>query len=102
MAPPFPSPRAVRLAPGMRCAHRLSERLFFETFGIDKDVVDEHAGKIEHSLSPEATEKICTFLHHPQTAPTARPFPAAIAVHQSLPPSPTSPLIGLIFARSER
>ena len=55
--------------------HRLSERLFFETFGIDKDVVDEHAAKIEHSLSPEVTEKICTFLHHPLTCPHGSPIP---------------------------
>jgi DtxR family Mn-dependent transcriptional regulator len=38
-------------------------------------VVDEHAGKIEHSLSPEVTEKICTFLHHPQTCPHGSPIP---------------------------
>jgi putative ABC transport system ATP-binding protein len=55
--------------------HRLSERLFFETFGIDAEVVDEHACKIEHSLSPEVTEKICTFLHHPQTCPHGSPIP---------------------------
>jgi putative ABC transport system ATP-binding protein len=55
--------------------HRLSERLFFETFGIDPEVVDEHAAKIEHSLSPEVTEKICTFLHHPLTCPHGSPIP---------------------------
>ena len=55
--------------------HRLSERLFFESFGIDKDVVDEHAMKIEHSLSPEVTEKICIFLNHPQTCPHGSPIP---------------------------
>jgi putative ABC transport system ATP-binding protein len=55
--------------------HRLSERLLCETFGIDKDVVDERAAKIEHSLNPEVTEKICTFLHHPQTCPHGSPIP---------------------------
>jgi putative ABC transport system ATP-binding protein len=55
--------------------HRLSERLLCETFGIDKDVVDERAIKIEHSLSLEVTEKICTFLHHPQTCPHGSPIP---------------------------
>ena len=55
--------------------HRLSERLFFETFGIAADVVDDHAGKIEHSLSPEVTEKICIFLNHPQTCPHGSPIP---------------------------
>jgi len=55
--------------------HRLSERLFFETFGIAADVVDEHAMKIEHTLSPEVTEKICTFLRHPRTCPHGSPIP---------------------------
>lgn len=55
--------------------HRLSERLFFETFGINSEVVDEHAAKIEHSLSPEVTEKICIFLNHPQTCPHGSPIP---------------------------
>ena len=69
------APRGEARARHVLRRHRLSERLFFETFGIDKDVVDEHAGKIEHSLSPEVTEKICTFLHHPQTCPHGSPIP---------------------------
>jgi len=44
-------------------------------FGIDAKVVDEHAMKIEHSLSPEVTEKICIFLHHPRTCPHGSPIP---------------------------
>ena len=55
--------------------HRLSERLFYETFGLDKDLLDEHACKIEQSLSPEVTEKICTFLRHPLTCPHGSPIP---------------------------
>jgi putative ABC transport system ATP-binding protein len=55
--------------------HRLSERLFYETFGIDKDALDEHALKIEHSLSAEVTEKICIFLGHPRTCPHGSPIP---------------------------
>jgi putative ABC transport system ATP-binding protein len=55
--------------------HRLAERLFHDTFGIDNDVVDEHACKIEHTLSPQVTEKICIFLQHPQTCPHGSPIP---------------------------
>lgn len=55
--------------------HRLSERLFFDTFGLDKDLLDENACKIEHTLSPEVTEKLCTFLQHPQTCPHGSPIP---------------------------
>jgi putative ABC transport system ATP-binding protein len=63
------APRGEARARHVLRRHRLSERLFFETFAIDKDVVDEYAAKIEHSLSPEVTEKVCTFLRHPQTCP---------------------------------
>lgn len=56
--------------------HRLSERLFHDTFGIDKALLDENAGRIEHTLSPEVTEKLCTFLKHPQTCPHGSPIPS--------------------------
>ena len=55
--------------------HRLAERLFHDTFGIDNDVVDEHACRIEHTLSPQVTQKICTFLRHPRTCPHGSPIP---------------------------
>ena len=69
------APRGAERARHVLRRHRLSERLFFETFGIDMDVVDEHAAKIEYSLSPEVTEKICIFLNHPQTCPHGSPIP---------------------------
>jgi putative ABC transport system ATP-binding protein len=69
------APRGKARARHVMRRHRLSERLFFETFAIDKDVVDDHACKIENSLSPEVTEKICIFLHHPQTCPHGSPIP---------------------------
>jgi putative ABC transport system ATP-binding protein len=55
--------------------HRLAERLFFDTFGMNEAQLHESAHKIEHSLSPEVTEKICTFLHHPLTCPHGSPIP---------------------------
>ncbi len=69
------APRGQARAQHVLRRHRLSERLFFETFGIGKDVVDEYAIKIEHSLSLESTEKICAFLHHPLTCPHGSPIP---------------------------
>jgi energy-coupling factor transporter ATP-binding protein EcfA2 len=69
------APRGETRARHVLRRHRLSERLFYETFGIAAEVVDEHAAKIEHSLSPEVTEKICTFLRHPQTCPHGSPIP---------------------------
>jgi putative ABC transport system ATP-binding protein len=62
--------------------HRLAERLFHDTFGIDNDVVDEHACRIEHTLSPQVTEKICIFLKHPQTCPHGSPIPPGVCCHR--------------------
>jgi len=55
--------------------HRLAERLLHDTFDIANDVVDEHALRIEHTLSPQVTEKICIFLAHPRTCPHGSPIP---------------------------
>jgi putative ABC transport system ATP-binding protein len=56
--------------------HRLAERLFHETFGIGLDEVDDNACKIEHTLGPAVTEKLCVFLKHPKTCPHGSPIPA--------------------------
>ncbi len=55
--------------------HRLAERLFSDTFGLEEDLLDANACKIEHTLGPEVTEKICTFLQHPKTCPHGSPIP---------------------------
>lgn len=55
--------------------HRLAERLFYDTFGMSEEQLHDSAHKIEHSLSPEVTDKICTFLHHPKTCPHGSPIP---------------------------
>jgi putative ABC transport system ATP-binding protein len=57
--------------------HRLAERLFRQTFQVeDEKEVAEQACKFEHILSPEATDRICTFLGHPRTCPHGSPIPA--------------------------
>jgi Mn-dependent DtxR family transcriptional regulator len=37
--------------------------------------IEQQACKFEHILSPEATDKICTFLGHPRTCPHGSPIP---------------------------
>ena len=57
--------------------HRLAERLFTQTFHVhDEKEIAEEACKFEHILSPEATERICSFLGHPRTCPHGSPIPA--------------------------
>jgi putative ABC transport system ATP-binding protein len=56
--------------------HRLAERLFTESLGMDDPAeVEEQACKFEHILSPEATDRICAFLGHPRSCPHGAPIP---------------------------
>jgi DtxR family Mn-dependent transcriptional regulator len=53
--------------------HRLAERLFMDVLDI-KDYEDD-ACHIEHNLSREAEEAICTLLGHPPRCPHDKPIP---------------------------
>jgi putative ABC transport system ATP-binding protein len=56
--------------------HRLAERLFTDSLALESELeIEQQACKFEHILSPEATEKICTFLGHPRTCPHGAPIP---------------------------
>lgn len=63
------------LAKGLIRRHRLAERLFTDVFDLSMDVVDEDACKMEHILSEELTDSVCTFLGHPPTCPHGKPIP---------------------------
>ena len=67
--------KGSRRASEMIRRHRLAERLFYDTFGVADELLDANACRIEHTLSPEVTEKICTFLEHPETCPHGAPIP---------------------------
>jgi putative ABC transport system ATP-binding protein len=58
--------------------HRLAERLFYETFGLDEDVLHDNAVKVEPLWTPMVTQKICIFLNHPQTCPHGDPIPRGV------------------------
>jgi putative ABC transport system ATP-binding protein len=50
--------------------HRLAERLFIDVLAIrDDQSIEKNACTFEHILSPEVTDRICTFLGHPRTCP---------------------------------
>jgi putative ABC transport system ATP-binding protein len=56
--------------------HRLAERLFTQTLKVqNEEEIEQQACKFEHILSPEVTEKICSFLGHPETCPHGSPIP---------------------------
>src|SRR2546422_5965967 len=48
----------------------------FRSLALDSETeIEQQACKFEHILSPEATDKICTFLGHPRTCPHGAPIP---------------------------
>jgi putative ABC transport system ATP-binding protein len=56
--------------------HRLAERLFTDTLALRDDAeIESNACTFEHILSPEVTERICTFLGHPRQCPHGSPIP---------------------------
>lgn len=64
-----------KLARGLIRRHRLAEQLFTEVFELTEDSVDVDACKMEHILSEELTESVCTFLGHPPKCPHGKPIP---------------------------
>jgi putative ABC transport system ATP-binding protein len=70
------TPRGRERAGSIIRRHRLAERLFTDSLAMDSESeIEQQACKFEHILSPEATDKICTFLSHPRTCPHGAPIP---------------------------
>ena len=70
------TPRGRERAGSIIRRHRLAERLFTDSLAMDSESeIEQQACKFEHILSPEATDKICTFLGHPRTCPHGAPIP---------------------------
>ena len=66
--------------------HRLAERLFTDSLSLDSETeIEQQACKFEHILSPEATDKICSFLGHPKTCPHGAPIPAGPCCGKTVP-----------------
>lgn len=55
--------------------HRLGEVLFAQTFGLDTREAADEACQLEHIISPEVAERICTFLGHPRRCPHGNDIP---------------------------
>jgi DtxR family Mn-dependent transcriptional regulator len=58
----------------VRCA-RLAERLLVDILRVRDDLVEPSACRLEHSLSEEIAESICTLLGHPKTCPHGHAIP---------------------------
>jgi DtxR family transcriptional regulator, Mn-dependent transcriptional regulator len=67
--------KGMKAARGLVRRQRLAERLFTDVFEMPDDAVLTDACKMEHILSEELTESVCTFLGHPPTCPHGKPIP---------------------------
>ncbi|MFZ6017258.1 MAG: metal-dependent transcriptional regulator [Nitrospirota bacterium] len=67
--------KGYSMAKGLIRRHRLAERLFTDVFELKGDLVHTDACKMEHILSEELTDSVCTFLGHPPTCPHDKPIP---------------------------
>ncbi|HEX9780433.1 MAG TPA: metal-dependent transcriptional regulator [bacterium] len=73
----------IRLSPsGMQRArelvrrHRLTEVLLHHVLEVSEEAMESTACRVEHILSAEVTEAVCTFLGHPPSCPHGRAIPA--------------------------
>ena len=55
--------------------HRLAEVLFHQVLELTMETTEAEACRLEHELSPEVTEAVCSFLGHPPVCPHGRPIP---------------------------
>ncbi|HZI93042.1 MAG TPA: metal-dependent transcriptional regulator [Patescibacteria group bacterium] len=75
------SDRVVLTAEGNRMAraivrrHRLAEVLFTEVLSLDEAVTESTACEMEHILSSQVTDSICTYLGHPPRCPHGKQIP---------------------------
>ncbi|MDP6179097.1 MAG: iron dependent repressor, metal binding and dimerization domain protein, partial [Desulfatiglandales bacterium] len=67
--------KGVNVASRLVRAHRLTERLFMDVLEMEKNSMEQDACSLEHCLSQEAIEAICTLLGHPRECPHGRQIP---------------------------
>jgi DtxR family Mn-dependent transcriptional regulator len=63
------------MARGLIRRQRLAERLFMDVFEMKEEAVVDDVCRMEHILSEELTDSVCTFLGHPPTCPHGKPIP---------------------------
>jgi putative ABC transport system ATP-binding protein len=82
------TPRGEERARSVIRRHRLAERLFMDVLALrDESSIEKNACTFEHILSPEVTDRICTFLGHPRTCPHGSPIPEGECCRTSVLPS---------------
>lgn len=70
------TPEGERLAKDITRRHRLAERLLSDVLALNSQAIDPNACQLEHILSKEVAESICTLLGHPKECPHGQAIPA--------------------------
>jgi DtxR family transcriptional regulator, Mn-dependent transcriptional regulator len=55
--------------------HRLAEVLFHQVLELPMEETESEACRVEHVLTAQATNAVCSFLGHPPQCPHGRPIP---------------------------
>jgi DtxR family Mn-dependent transcriptional regulator len=55
--------------------HRLAELLFFQVLELPMEQSESEACSVEHVLTSQVTDAVCSFLGHPPVCPHGRPIP---------------------------
>lgn len=63
------------LAEDVTRRHRLAERLLSDVLALSSHAIDPNACKLEHIISPEVAQSICTLLGHPSQCPHGSSIP---------------------------
>jgi len=69
------TPRGEETARAVIRRHRLAEILFSQVLEVRDDLSNTTACEMEHILTPEVTDVVCTFLGHPPHCPHGKPIP---------------------------
>jgi DtxR family Mn-dependent transcriptional regulator len=69
------SPEGEKRARGIVRRHRLAEILFAQVLEVEAHEAERSACELEHTLSEEVVDRVCTFLGHPPACPHSKPIP---------------------------
>ncbi len=64
--------------------HRLTERLLADVLDFNRSLIEQVACNIEHNLSSDLADSICTLLGHPKQCPHGNPIPEGECCKKSL------------------
>lgn len=69
------TPKGLKLGEEVVRLHRLTERLLLDVLGMEEKVFEEASCAVEHVITKELEEAICTLLWHPKVCPHGKQIP---------------------------